>query len=246
MLRAAQMLVWPPYRNKTMILLPQHMMTTLLIAMLLHGGFAWWFSLLKPAPLPTPAEPPLRINMLATIAETSVNSPPEIVELPQPVPEKPTPVIPPPPLRDIVKARSVELPPVVEIRPLKKVSEPVAQAALVTEVVQPPVPVESSAAPVDAVATARYEQLLAAWLEQHKKYPHRAKRLRIEGEAVLRIVIDRSGQMQQVSLVQRSGNRLLDKAALEMAQRANPFPPMPEKDLREQLEFVVPVAFMLR
>jgi len=222
------------------------MMLTLALAMLLHGGFLWWFSLPEPVP-PAPAKPPLRINLLATIAETSVNAATEIVAPPVPVPEKPAPVIPEPLPREPVKAKPVESP-AAEIKPPENIPEPVAEAKPepVTEIAQPPAPVKSSAAPLDAVATARYEQLLVAWLEQHKKYPRRAKRLRIEGEAVLRIVIDRSGQTQQVSLAQRTGNRLLDKAALEMAQRANPFPPMPENDLRAQLEFVVPVAFLLR
>jgi len=230
-----------------MILSQRHMMTTLIIAMLLHGGFVLWFSLPDPMPLPEPVQSPLRINLLARIAETSVNAVAEIIQPPPSVPEKPEPVIPKSPLREPVKPKPVERP-AAEVKPVENVPEPVAEAKPepVTEVVQPTEPAETSPAPLDAVATARYEQLLVAWLEQHKKYPHRAKRLRIEGEAVLRIVIDRSGQTQQVSLAQRTGNRLLDKAALEMAQRANPFPPMPENDLRTQLEFVVPVAFLLR
>ena len=95
-------------------------------------------------------------------------------------------------------------------------------------------------------ATARYEQLLVAWLEKHKKYPRRAKRLRIEGEGLLRIVIDRTGRTRQIKLEQHTGNRLLDKAVLEMVERANPFPPMPDDDPRQELEFIVPVAFVLR
>ncbi len=99
---------------------------------------------------------------------------------------------------------------------------------------------------MDAAATAKYEQLLVAWLEKHKKYPRRAKRLRIEGEGWLRILIDRSGAVQRVKLEQRTGNRLLDRAALEMAAQADPFPPMPEDDPRQELEFIVPILFALR
>ncbi len=110
-----------------------------------------------------------------------------------------------------------------------------------------PVPdVAAIPAPLDAAATIRYEQLLVAWLEKHKLYPPRAKRLRIQGQAMLRIRIDQSGHTQLVALEQRTGNRLLDKAALEMAQRANPFPPFPDGDPRQELEFIVPVVFALR
>ena len=127
----------------------------------------------------------------------------------------------------------VETPPEPPPKPVQQV----VQAQPVEPVVLPP---------LDAVATARYEQLLVAWLEKHKKYPRRAKRMRIQGEAVLRILINREGETQQVILEQRTGNRLLDKAALDMARRANPFPPMPDNDPRSELEFMVPVAFLLR
>ncbi|VAX09420.1 hypothetical protein MNBD_GAMMA26-119 [hydrothermal vent metagenome] len=62
---------------------------------------------------------------------------------------------------------------------------------------------------------------------------------------MLRILIDRTGRTRHIILVHRTGNRLLDKAALEMAQRADPFPPISEDDPRQELEFMVPVAFAL-
>jgi len=212
------------------------MTATLMIAMLLHGGIALWFSLAESVPPPTPVEP-LRINLLATIAETTANATTEVVEPPPPVPEKPEPVIQKTP----VKPKPVE-PPLAEVKPVENIPEPEQVAEVVPQVT----PTEATPAPLDAVATARYEQLLVAWLEKHKKYPIRAKRLRIQGEGRLRILIDRTGRTRQVSLEQRTGNRLLDKAALEMAQRANPFPPMPTDDPRRELEFIVPVAFVLR
>jgi periplasmic protein TonB len=219
-----------------MILSQRHMTATLMIAMLLHGGIALWFSLTEPVPPPTPVEP-LRINLLATIAETTVNAAAEVVEPPPPlpVPEKPEPVIQKPPTKPVE-------PPVAEVKPVENIPEPEQAAEAAPQVT----PTEATPAPLDAAATARYEQLLVAWLEKHKKYPGRAKRLRIEGEGMLRILIDRTGHTQQVDLAQRTGNRLLDKAALEMAQRADPFPPMPENDPRRKLEFVVPVAFVLQ
>ncbi len=215
-----------------MTLCQRHINITLLIAILLHGGIAVGFSLSQPVPPPTPVQP-LQINLLATIAETSVNATAEIIE-PLP-PEKPEPVI------QKVPEKLVE-PPAAEVKPVENTAEP----EQVTEAVAQVTPAEVSPAIPDAAASARYEQLLVAWLEKHKKYPQRAKRLRIEGEGILRILIDRTGHTQQVNLEQRTGNRLLDKAALEMAQRANPFPPMPENDPRGKLEFMVPVAFMLR
>ncbi len=99
---------------------------------------------------------------------------------------------------------------------------------------------------LDPAAMEAYQKLLVAWLEKHKYYPRRARRLRIEGEGWLRIRIDRAGRAQDIRLERTTGNRLLDRAALEIARRADPFPIMPEKDSRRELEFIVPVAFVLR
>ena len=233
-----------------MTITPQHLGITLLIALALHGGLALWLTLPEPE-LPTePPVPPLRVNLLAMVAEHTVAAPTPPPE-PLPPPPKPKPK-PKPELKPEPKPEAKPKPepepellpePVLDPIPVETLHEPPPEPVPQPQVVQalPVVP-----PPLDAVATARYEQLLVAWLEKHKEYPRRAKRMRIQGEAVLRILINRSGETQQVTLEQRTGNRLLDKAALDMAQRANPFPPMPDDDPRQDLEFMVPVAFLLR
>jgi len=215
-----------------MILSRLQITVTLLIAILLHAGITVWFSLPDSQAMPKLKEkPPLQINLLATIAETNVNATPDVVKPPTPLVKKPQPA----PVKPVLNKPKPPLP--------EAESEQVVESI---QVVEPTPLVKPHQKPLNAIATARYEQLLLSWLEKHKQYPRRAKRLRIEGEGMLRILIDRRGQTQQVTLEQRTGNRLLDKAALEMAQRANPFPAMPANDPRQQLEFIVPVAFMLR
>ena len=232
-----------------------HMCVTVLIALALHGGLAIWLTL--PAPAPKPPTPPLRVNLLAFVADSTTNaslapSEPSLQPVPEPVTDPdpasrpaPQPVVQETPVKPqpVVKPEPVPQPPTPT--PVNNVPEPEQSPEPIQEKRQP-APAAPSLAPLDAAATARYEQLLVAWLEKHKKYPRRAKRLRIEGEGMLRILIDRTGRTQQVTLEQRTGNRLLDRAALEMAQRADPFPPMPGNDPRQELEFFVPVAFLLR
>ncbi len=228
-----------------------HISITVLIALALHGGIAMWAAAL-PSPAPYQPPPPLRISMLATPAEKTVESaaptpPPEPAQKPveRPVPPPPPPPKPKPKPVPKPEARKMPEPP----------QEPVAKKPVPPPAPRPepaPQPVQTTPPPapppvaVDAAATAKYEQMLVAWLEKHKKYPRRAKRLRIEGEGMLRILIDRAGRTRQITLEQRTGSRVLDKAALEMARRANPFPPIPETDPRQEFEFVVPVAFVLR
>ncbi len=227
----------------------QHMSAALLTAFALHSGIALWLTL--PEPQPAPPEQTLRVSLLATIAEsttaaepvtpppqknTSPATPPKPRPKPEPVVQKPEP--PPEPVTEPI--------PQPEPLPFEPPAEIMEAATPVAEPVAEPEPIEPTPAPLSATAAAEYEQLLVAWLEKQKKYPKRAKRLRIEGEGLLRILIDRSGQTQKVTLEQRTGNRLLDKAVLEMAARATPFPPMPENDLRQTLEFIVPIVFALR
>ncbi len=239
-----------------MIITPQHLSITLLIALALHGGVALWLTLPEPELPVEPPAPPLRVNLLAMVAEQTVETPPAPLPpkpkpkpkpKPEPKPEpepKPKPEPKPEPEPELKQEPKPEPVPVETL--LEPLPEPLPEREPVLQTEPPSIEPVVPPSPLSAEATARYEQLLVAWLEKHKKYPRRAKRLRIEGEAVLRILINRAGETQQVTLEQRTGNRLLDKAALDMAQRANPFPPMPDNDPRPELEFMVPVAFLLR
>lgn len=224
----------------------QHMSIALLTAFALHSGIAFWLTL--PEPQPTPPEQTLRVSLLATIAETTTAVEP-VTPLPQKKTEPPTSAKPKPkPEPEPMVQKPAPPEPVIEATPQPEPLpfEPPPEIVEAAVPLPEPAPVEPTPAPLNATAMAEYEQLLVAWLEKQKKYPKRAKRMRIEGEGLLRILIDRSGQAQKITLEQRTGNRLLDKAVLEMAARANPFPPMPENDLRQTLEFIVPVVFALR
>ncbi len=243
-----------------MIITWHHMSVTLLIALLLHAAVAVLFAMPAPEPLPEPPVQQLRVSLLAVVAERSTTAapvippPPRLEPPPQPKPElvpKPAPKRKPAP-EPVIQKPAPKPQPATEPMPEPPkpkppaVEAPAVAAEPIQERVPQPPPAEPAAVPLDAVATAKYEQLLVAWLEQHKKYPRRAKRMRIEGEGRLRILIDRTGRIQHVTLEQRTGNRLLDKAALKMAERADPFPPMPENDPRQELAFIVPVLFALR
>ncbi len=221
---------------------PLHFTTALLVSLSLHGTLAIWLTPPKPEPL---EERPhhLALSLVMPIGEETVaaNPPPP----PPPPPPKrkpkpdPVPAPPEPPTRKpepIAREPAPEPEPPAAPQPAPPASPPADPA--------PAVAVDE--APRDTAATIRYEQLLVAWLEKHKHYPRRAKRLRIEGEGRLRIRIDRNGNTLLVELEERTGNRLLDKAVLEMVQRANPFPPFPDDTRGQEMEFVVPVTFALR
>ena len=93
---------------------------------------------------------------------------------------------------------------------------------------------------------AGYGSQLANWLNRFKQYPALARRRGIEGDAKVRLVIERNGALLSSSLRVASGSALLDESALAMVKAASPFPRVPDELVGERFEFEVPVAFRLR
>jgi len=196
----------------------------------------------EPAAKPKPAPRPV------TQASPAVKPRPKpVVQKPKPTPPKPItkptikPTQPPP---KPVDATVTPRPDVAQQTPstTDAIPPPIQQALTV----EPAPAVATNTAPPDSTATVQYEQLLIAWLEKHKRYPRRAKRLRIEGQGLLRIRLAPTGYTESVKLEASTGNRLLDRATLDMAKRANPFPAIPDNLTGVGREFIVPVAFILR
>lgn len=96
-------------------------------------------------------------------------------------------------------------------------------------------------------AVRGYTQTIALWIEKFKVYPAQARQQGMEGTAMVRIRIDRRGNIHYRIISKRTPYPLLDKAVLDMVRRADPVPPVPsEYPVKEEfLEFVVPVVFKL-
>ncbi len=88
-----------------------------------------------------------------------------------------------------------------------------------------------------------YQSAIRAWLEQHKRYPKRALRLRQQGTATVYFEIDRHGEVISHEIRESSGYALLDQAVSAMLRRASPLPTAPEELPPDRLSFVVPIAF---
>ena len=91
--------------------------------------------------------------------------------------------------------------------------------------------------------SARYAGLLKGWLRENMHYPRAARIAGQEGRAIVRFVIDRSGKVSSIRLEQSSGHAILDREAVEMIERADPFPIMPDEMAGSQLELRVPIVF---
>lgn len=98
----------------------------------------------------------------------------------------------------------------------------------------------------EQVTITKYEQKLALWLQKHHLYPMAARQKGLEGDAVVRIQIDRLGNIRFYELAEPTPYRLLDQAVIKMIERSDPVPPVPDDYPGEYvLEFLVPVNFKL-
>lgn len=89
---------------------------------------------------------------------------------------------------------------------------------------------------------SRYEQQISSWIQKFKITPKEARGL--EGEAVVRLRINRQGQILYAALERGTGHDVLDKAVSDMIKNANPVPAVPrDYPPGELLEFLVPISF---
>ncbi|MFO0388826.1 MAG: energy transducer TonB [Alphaproteobacteria bacterium] len=124
----------------------------------------------------------------------------------------------------------------------------VRDLAAPTPVAKPEQAPLSNSASKEAEVLARYEQLISMWIQKFKQYPNAAKSAGMQGETVVRIRIDRRGNVKYYSLERSTGHADLDRAAVDMIRRANPVPAAPADYPTggEVLEFLIPVNFQLQ
>lgn len=81
-------------------------------------------------------------------------------------------------------------------------------------------------------------------IEQAKYYPRWARQKEVEGIVTVEFVISQEGKGGDIEIVESSGYKLLDKAALTTLKRASPFPKLPE-GLGERLKITIPIVYRL-
>lgn len=175
----------------------------------------------------------------------SAPAPPEPVVEPIETPAPPPPVAPPPPPPAPDANARVEPPPPPpppEPPPVEPPPEPIQEVAAVEEVEPPeeipeePLPPVAAApqaldAPLEAeIAPSGYDDYVARvgrLIEAKRRYPHAAKRRRLEGEVTVRIAIAIDGTVSNVRALD-GASRLFERATLEAVHDAAPFPPPPD------------------
>lgn len=83
--------------------------------------------------------------------------------------------------------------------------------------------------------TQEYEfaAYMRAWVARIERvgnlnYPDEARRKQLHGQLVLTVGLDRAGKIKSIDVIQSSGHKVLDDAAVRITRLAEPFPPLPE------------------
>ncbi|MGN6521370.1 MAG: energy transducer TonB [Dokdonella sp.] len=89
--------------------------------------------------------------------------------------------------------------------------------------------------------TQEYEfaAYMRAWVARIERignlnYPDEARRRQLHGQLVLTVGLDRKGNVKSVDVIQSSGHKVLDDAAIRIVRLAEPFPALPES--KEQVD----------
>jgi protein TonB len=153
--------------------------------------------------------------------------------------------------KEVVEKPKEEVKPTEDPRPQQ---EAVVQKATAPQEAKAPPPVEAppaekpvgpkqgvSSKPSEAQIT--WEKAVALHLNKHKRYPGEAAEKKEEGIPIVRFSVDRSGKVIATSLQKSCGFALLDKEAIEMLNRASPFPKMPSDLQGVAYNFNMPIRF---
>ena len=175
---------------------------------------------------------------------------------PEPPVEKvapaPVPVPPPPPAETSTVLKDVVMP---LPRPAKEIKEHKRRERL-AKLTPEPTRTEHKAARAMAPragarahnpnAVPRWKTALVERLQRYKRYPAEAQARGVQGVAQLAFSVDRHGGVHHARIVRSSGSSMLDRATMQLIERAQPLPPPPPEVHGTEIAIVVPIRYNLR
>ena len=249
-----------------------HTVFACVASLLLHavalGGLAWLYRstaadavaqldvqiasvYLAPAALP-PVQP---MPPVAPVPPPSAPATPAVADqLPSPPRDLPLAAARPAPLTHAAEPEParVQSPAPMEPAPMAAASfEPATASAPAAVSAVASAPAAVSATARTSTADAARSSALAVewrvqdWLAQHRQYPRAARRSGAEGTVWVRFVVDRAGSLHGSEILESSGHAVLDRAALDLLQRAAPFPALPSDLAMDEIELVLPIEYDL-
>jgi protein TonB len=203
----------------------------------------------EPPPVVERPEPPPPAPVATFDFEPLPEPPPEIVKRPalpearpwpppapqsRPVPQSPWPEAEP---------RVLETPPEPE-PPVPNVVE--QQTPRPNPPPQAPEPEEELVFPKSRADHSALVSTVRDGIDAAKRYPRLARQAGFEGRTLLKFRLLRSGDVEDLRVLESSGYEILDDAAMGAVRRAAPFPDEGRKLSGESIEVILPVVFRLR
>ena len=91
--------------------------------------------------------------------------------------------------------------------------------------------------------TGTYTRELVNTVKKNQQYPRKAMQKGHEGDLLISLTINTFGEIINLSLIQRSGSRYLDKGVLRQVREIEPFPPIPNSLNIESFNVEIPMSF---
>lgn len=170
----------------------------------------------------TPAKEPL-VEHLANASDVKVEAKPEPVkeEPPPPPPPEAPKVIEEPKPKPVVKKLPVKKKPVKKNLPVDKTEVKASDGAKASAALSggdSASPAQGTASGVSTDAQNAALAKIVAVIDEHKRYPRRARQTGAEGDVVLAVTIDGNGIVTGVVLKKPHASVLLNRAALKAAE----------------------------
>jgi protein TonB len=109
---------------------------------------------------------------------------------------------------------------------------------------EPPKPTVPSQAEINAALNG-YNNALWGKIGKYKQYPKIAQMRGWQGEVIVELLLDGNGKLKSKKILTSSGFDVLDKQALDMIDKAAPFPSPPEALRGSSFSITVPIPFKL-
>ena len=170
----------------------------------------------------TPAKEPL-VEHLADASDVKVEAKPDPVkeETPPPPPPEAPKVIEEPKPKPVVKKPPVKKKPVKKDLPVDKMEVKASDGAKASAALSggdSASPAQGTASGTSADARNAALAKIVAVIDEHKRYPRRARQTGAEGDVVLAVTIDGNGIVTGVVLKKPHASVLLNRAALKAAE----------------------------
>jgi len=95
-------------------------------------------------------------------------------------------------------------------------------------------------------AKNRYFSIIAQTIYKNKRYPRQAYSLNQEGKVIVRLKLDKEGQILDLEVIEKGPYKSLTNATLETIKKINRFPQIPDELGVGEITFRIPIEYKIQ